>query len=109
MVDELSHCAKGVNSGRLAVARESVKFGRGGRWALTVVCKDRMLLLWRLWRRGGSDAEVSDGRWGRNEATAQRALTPDDGRWGGRGTSSAEAGGEEIIYGVRDFWIQSLW
>ena len=64
--------------------------------------------LWRLWRRGGSGAEVSDGRWGSNGATARRASTPDDGQWGGRATSSAEAGGAEIIYGVRDFLIGSL-
>jgi hypothetical protein len=62
-------------------------------------------MLWRLWRRGGSGAEESDGRWGRNGVTARRVLTPDDGdgQWGGRATSSAEAGGAEIIYGVRDF------
>ncbi len=109
MVDGLSNCAKGVNSGQLAAARESVEFCRGGRWKLTVVCQDRMLLLWQLWRRGGSGAEVSDDRLGRNRATARRASTPDDGRWGGRGASSAEVGGAEIIYGVRDFWIRSLW
>jgi hypothetical protein len=107
VVDGLSDCAKGVNSGRLGGAKESVEFGRGGRWALTVVCQDRML--WRLWQRGGSGAEMSDGRWGRNGATARRASTPDDGRWGGMGTSSAEVGGAEIIYGVRDFLIRSLW
>jgi hypothetical protein len=49
---------------------------------------------------GGSGAEVSDGRWGRNGATGERASPPGDGRWWGRASDSAEAGGGGNIYGV---------
>jgi hypothetical protein len=98
MVNGLSDCAKGVNSGRWAAARESVEFGRGGRQASRVVCQDRML--WRLWPRGRSGAKGADGRRGQEGATAQRTLTPDDEQWRGRASSSAAAGGAEINFMV---------
>jgi hypothetical protein len=51
----------------------------------------------RLWRWGWRGAEGADGRWGRNGTTTQRASSPDDGRRRGRVSSSAEAGGAEIL------------
>ena len=39
-----------------------------------------------------------DGRWGRNEATVQRASTPGNGRWRGRALDLAELGEAEILW-----------
>ncbi len=92
MVDGLSDCAKGVNTGRWAAARE---FGPGGRrrrgWCARIGCCGGC-------GRGEGAALrglMVDGVKRERLREARRTSTPDDERWRGSASSSAEACGRK--------------
>ncbi len=58
--------------------------------------------LWRPWRWRRSEVEEGDGRWGRNEATAHRAVPPVDGWQRGRAASSVAVGAAVLLYFCSD-------
>ncbi len=76
----------GRRPGRASSSAEAA----GGRRASTT--------LWRLWRRGGSGAGGSDGRWVQRGATARRASAPYNERRRGRASGSAQRVGRKYLW-----------
>ncbi len=54
--------------------------------------------LWQPWRWRRSEADGGDGRWGRNETSARRAVPPVDGWQQGRATSSVAVGAVVLLF-----------